>query len=230
MALHDGHRDRMRERFFQHGLETFNEIEALEMLLYYAVPRKDTNPLAHALLEHFGSLDFVLSATEEELCEVPGISKRTAALLMMVPQMARLSEEIRANKIVEIANSREAIQYLIPRFRYERDEMIVLLCLDSQNRITHTETVYRGTVNAVSFNVRRVVEIALKRKAVSVIVAHNHPDGPARQSREDDTATQQLYQALLAVGIKLYDHVIIAGDDYVSYRRSGAMDLFRYQY
>ena len=117
MALHDGHRDRMRERFFQHGLETFNEIEALEMLLYYAVPRKDTNPLAHALLEHFGSLDFVLSATEEELCEVPGISKRTAALLMMVPQMARLSEEIRANKIVEIANSREAIQYLIPRFR-----------------------------------------------------------------------------------------------------------------
>ena len=99
MGVHEGHRERMRERFFQHGLETFNEIEALEMLLYYAIPRKDTNPLAHALLDRFGSLDYVLSASEEELCEVPGISERTAALLMIVPQITQLSEVNRANRI-----------------------------------------------------------------------------------------------------------------------------------
>ena len=230
MGLHEGHRDRMRERFFSHGLETFNEIEALELLLYYAVPRKDTNPLAHALLDRFGSLDYVLSATEEELCEVPGISKRAAALLMMVPQMARLSEINRSNRIVEITNSKDAINYLIPYFRYNRDEMIVLLCLDSQKRISHTEILYRGIVNSVNFDVRKLVEVSLKRKAVSIIVAHNHPDGPARPSREDDTATQQIFNALRAVGIDLYDHVIISGDDYASYRRSGALDLFRYQY
>lgn len=230
MALHEGHRDRMRERFFSHGLETFNEIEALELLLYYAIPRKDTNPLAHALLDRFGSLDYVLSATEEELCEVPGISKRAAALLMMVPQMARLSEEIRANRIVEIKDSKDAINYLIPRFRYKRDEMMILLCLDAQKRIIHTEVLYKGIVNSVSFDMRKIVETALKRKAVSVIVAHNHPDGPASPSREDDSETQRIYQALKAVGITLYDHVIVAGDDYASYRRSGALDLFRYQY
>ncbi len=230
MGVHDGHRDRMRDRFFANGLGAFNEIEALELLLFYAVPRKDTNPLAHALLDRFGSLDYVLSATEEELCEVSGISRKTAALLMMVPQLARMAEVSRANRIVEIKSSMDAIQYLIPRFRYERDEVFILLCLDGQKRITHTETLYRGVVNAVNFDVRKVVETALKRKAVSVIVAHNHPDGPVRPSREDDTATQSIYRALLAVGITLYDHVIIAGDDYASYRRSGALDLFRYSY
>lgn len=230
MGVHDGHRDRIRDRFFANGLDAFNEIEALEFLLFYAIQRKDTNPLAHALLDRFGSLDYVLSATEEELCEVPGITKSTAALLMMVPQLARMAEVSRASRIVEISNSRDAIQYLIPRFRYVRDEMLILLCLDGQKRITHTEVLYRGVVNSVNFDVRKVVETAIKRKAVSVIVAHNHPDGPARPSREDDSATQTIFRALLNVGIKLYDHIIIAGDDYASYRQSGALELFRYGY
>lgn len=230
MGVHDGHRDRLRDRFFANGLDTFNEIEALELLLFYAIQRKDTNPLAHALLDRFGSLDYVLSASEDELCEVPGITKRTAALLMMVPQIARMAEISRVNRIVEIKNSRDAIQYLIPRFRYERDELFVLLCLDGQKRITHTEVLYRGVVNAVNFDVRKVVETALKRKADSVIVAHNHPDGPVMPSREDDAATQTIYRALLAVGIKLYDHIIVVGDDAASYRQSGALELFRYGY
>lgn len=230
MELHEGHRDRLRERFFTHGLETFNEIEALELLLYYAIPRKDTNPLAHALLEKFGSLDYVLSASEEKLCEVPGISKRAAALLMMVPQITRLSELKRYDHLLDVTNSRDVINYLIRYFRYERDEHLLMLCMDSQNRVTHREVLYKGIVNSVSFESRKIVEVALKRKAVSVVVAHNHPDGPAKASREDDNATQQIYNALMAVGIKLYDHVIIAGDDYVSYRRSGALDLYRYKY
>ncbi len=108
--------------------------------------------------------------------------------------------------------------------------MLILLCLDGQKRITHTEVLYRGVVNSVNFDVRKVVETAIKRKAVSVIVAHNHPDGPARPSREDDSATQTIFRALLNVGIKLYDHIIIAGDDYASYRQSGALELFRYGY
>ena len=230
MEVHEGHRDRLRERFFAHGLETFNEIEALELLLFYAIPRKDTNPLAHALLDRFGSLEYVLSASEEELCEVPGISKRAAALLMMVPQITRLSQLRRSERILNVTNSRDIINYLIPYFRYERDEMLIMLCMDAQNRVTHTDILYRGVVNSVSFDTRKIVEVALKRKAVSVVVAHNHPDGPAKSSWEDDSATQQIYNALGSVGIKLYDHVIIAGDDYVSYRRSGALDLFRYKY
>lgn len=230
MGIHDGHRERMRERFFQHGLENFNEIEALEMLLYYAIPRKDTNPIAHALLDRFGSLDEVLHATEEELCEVPQISRRTAALLRMVPQLVRLSEVSRASRITTIKNTEDAVNFLRPRFLGERDEIMVLVCLDAQNRVTYVETVSRGVVNAVLFDPRRVVETALKRKAVSVLIAHNHPDGPALPSHEDDNATGQIYRALQMVNITLYDHIVLAGEEYASYRRSGAMDLYRYQF
>lgn len=230
MGVHEGHRERMRERFFQHGLETFNEIEALEMLLYYAIPRKDTNPLAHALLDRFGSLDYVLSASEEELCEVPGISERTAALLMMVPQITQLSEINRANRIKDVTRTEDAVNFLIPRFRNQRREILLLLCLNSQKQITHVEVMNKGAVNYVTFDPRRVVEVALKRQAVSVILAHNHPDGPALPSKEDDSATSQVYRALNTVGINLYDHIIIAGEDYASYRRSGALDLYRYGY
>lgn len=230
MGVHEGHRERMRERFFQHGLETFNEIEALEMLLYYAIPRKDTNPLAHALLDRFGSLDYVLSASEEELCEVPGISERTAALLMMVPQITQLSEVNRANRIKDVTRTEDAVNFLIPRFRNQRREILLLLCLNSQKQITHVEVMNKGAVNYVTFDPRRVVEVALKRQAVSVIIAHNHPDGPALPSKEDDSATSQVYRALNTVGINLYDHIIIAGEDYASYRRSGALDLYRYGY
>lgn len=230
MGVHEGHRERMRERFFQHGLETFNEIEALEMLLYYAIPRKDTNPLAHALLDRFGSLDCVLSASEEELCEVPGISERTAALLMMVPQITQLSEVNRANRIKDVTRTEDAVNFLIPRFRNQRREILLLLCLNSQKQITHVEVMNKGAVNYVTFDPRRVVEVALKRQAVSVILAHNHPDGPALPSKEDDSATSQVYRALNTVGINLYDHIIIAGEDYASYRRSGALDLYRYGY
>ena len=225
MGVHEGHRERMRERFFQHGLETFNEIEALEMLLYYAIPRKDTNPLAHALLDRFGSLDYVLSASEEELCEVPGISERTAALLMMVPQITQLSEVNRANRIKDVTRTEDAVSFLIPRFRNQRREILLLLCLNSQKQITHVEVMNKGAVNYVTFDPRRVVEVALKRQAVSVIIAHNHPDGPALPSKEDDSATSQVYRALNTVGISLYDHIIIAVEDYASYRRSGALDL-----
>lgn len=230
MGIHDGHRDRMRERFFLHGLDSFNEIEALELLLYYAIPRKDTNPLAHALLDHFGSLDAVMLATKEELCEVPGISSNTACLLNLVPQLARMGEIQRTTRIKTIASTDDAVDFLMPRLRYERDEIMLMLCLDTQRRITHVEVISHGVVDAVSFDTRRVVEIALKRKAVSVIIAHNHPDGPARPSREDDTTTMMVYRALETVQIQLYDHIIIAGDQFVSYRRSGTLDLFRFKY
>ena len=230
MGIHEGHRDRMRSRFLQHGLDSFNEIEALELLLYYAVPRKDTNELAHALLDHFGSLYYVLSASVEELCEVPGIGRNTAVLLMMLPQIVRKSEIENADRVTEITCVEDAVKVLSPRLKNEEDEIMMLVCLDGKKRISHMEVVNHGIVNGVSVDVRRVVELALKHKAVYVIIAHNHPHGPAMPSREDDSTTSLIYNALNTVGISFYDHIIIAGDDYVSYRRSGTLDLYRYKY
>ena len=230
MGIHEGHRDRMRDRFLQYGLDSFNEIEALEMLLYYAVPRKDTNELAHALLDHFGSLYFVFSASVEELCEVPGISRNAAVLLMLAPQIVRKSEIGRASRVTTVNCVEDAVEVLSPRMKDEEDEIMMLVCLDGKKRISHMEVMSHGVVNGVSVDVRRVVELALKHKAVSVIIAHNHPHGPSMPSREDDTTTSLIYNALNTVGIKLYDHIIIAGDNYASYRRSGALDLYRFKY
>ena len=228
MSIHEGHRSRTRERFFQDGLDGFSEIEALELLLYYAIPRQDTNPLAHRLLDHFGNLDYVLGASEQELCEVPGVSKHTAALIMLVRQMTRRGEISRTANIKSIASVEEAAAFLVPRFHGEADEKLILLCLDCQMRITHCEVINHGVVNSVLFDLRKIVETALKRRADTVILAHNHPNGPLLASREDDDATSALYRALDTVHILLYDHLIVFKDQYISYRQSGAMDLFRY--
>ncbi len=229
MGVHDGHRERMRERFFQHGLQTFNEIEALEFLLFYAIPQKDTNPLAHALLDHFGTLDDVLNATEQQLCEVPGIGLRTAALLMLVPQMHRLSEVKKSQRIGEIKSTQDAINYLRPYFDGRKDEMLMFVCLDSTCKIISAEIISVGVVNRVRFDRRQLVEIALKRKATLVVLAHNHPDGDPTPSREDDAATSRLLHSLLDFNIELFDHVILSGEKSYSYRMKGTLSVFRRQ-
>ena len=230
MGVHNGHRDRMRERFFRNGLSTFNEIEALELLLYYAIPQRDTNPLSHALLDHFGSLFDVLNASEQELCEVPGVGVKTAALLKIVPEIARMSEIGQSQRLGKIERTEDAINFLRPYFRDLRMEMVLLVCLDSAKRIICTEELGRGTPSGVSFDIRQMVETVLKRKANSILIAHNHPDGQAMASHEDDSTTRSIFSVLQPLGIDLYDHIIMVGDSYVSYRRSGALDLFHYRY
>ena len=120
MGIHDGHRERMKERFKEHGLQSFSELNALELLLFYAIPRRDTNELAHALINRFGSLAGVFEASLHELCEVPGVGESTAQLIMLVPQITKLSMVTKANEIAYITNSDEAGKYFLPRFMFER--------------------------------------------------------------------------------------------------------------
>ena len=223
MGVHDGHRDRLRGSFLEHGLDTMNEINALELLLFYAIPRRDTNEIAHALLERFGSLYEVFQAGERDLCEVPGVGQNAAALIRLIPQIMRKSYLGRAEKTVQICTSRDAGEFFVPRFLYEEAEIAYMACLDSQKRVICCLEEGRGVVNTVTLIARRVVEDALKHKAVSVVLAHNHPDGIALPSVEDDYVTKQIQMALNTVGISLDDHIIVAGEDYVSYRDSGML-------
>ncbi len=228
MSVHDGHRDRMRGRFLEGGLDNFNELNALELLLFYCIPRRDTNVIAHALIDRFGSLSAVFEASEHELCEVPGIGENAAVLIRLVPQLMRKSAVSKTKAICAILSSEDAGNYLIPRFMYEQDEVVLLLCLDSQKRVICCSEMGRGVVNSVETSVRRMVETALKSRAASVILAHNHPDGLALPSVEDDAVTKRIYRALAMVGIPLVDHIIVAGEDYVSYSDSGLIGMFRY--
>ena len=225
MSVHDGHRERVRERFREQGLDGFNDITALELLLYYAVPRRDTNELAHALLDAFGSLDEVLNASEQELCSVPGVGVNTACLLRLVPQMMRKSAISRTKELKQIRNSRAASRYLIPRFMNERVESALLLSLDAQKRLIACDEVGRGVANATEVSVRRIVETALRRRASSVILAHNHPDGELMPSRDDDWITARAAKALDAVHIHLSDHIIVSGELYMSYCDTGGLTM-----
>ena len=228
MGVHDGHRDRLRESFDKYGLESFSDINALELLLFYAVPRRDTNPIAHELLDRFGSLDAVFSASERELTEVPGIGKHAASLIRLVPEILKKSQVSKASKATYIRSTSDAGKYLLPRFMNEKDEVLWMLCLDSKGEVICYLQMGHGTVNAVETNIRRIVETALKHKATRVVIAHNHPNGIALPSKEDEYFTKKLFDAFRILNIKLEDHIIVADKDYVSLADSGAISLCRY--
>ena len=226
MGIHDGHRERLRVNFIENGLDGFNELNSLELLLFYAIPRRDTNELAHRLLDRFGSLNGVFDASFYELMEVDGIGENAASLITLIPEIMRKSRISEVSDTKVITSSAAAGKYLVPRFLYQKIEILLLLCLDSQKRIISCVEVNRGVVNTVDANARRIVEMALKYRASSVIIAHNHPDGVAIPSREDDGTTQLIGRALASVGITLADHIIVAGESYASYADSGMMNLY----
>ncbi len=228
MGVHDGHRERLRENFIEKGgLSGFSDLSALELLLFYAIPRRDTNPIAHRLLEKFGSLHGIMTATEQELMEVDGVGESAAVLLRLVLQMARKCEISRTRDMRAILSSSDAGRYCMPRFMYEEDEVVLMLCLDGQRRVKKCVEVGRGMANAVESNLRLITETALRCKACSVVIAHNHPDGIALPSAEDNAATKQIIAALEPLGIEFIDHIIVAGEDFISYADSGMLPLLK---
>ena len=221
MGVHDGHRERLKARYLEHGLDNFNDINALELLLFYAIPRCDTNTIAHELLDRFGSLSAVLEANIEELQEVSGIGANASLLLSLIPQVSRRYLMDKRKPLKRIDSAAAAGAYFLPLFTYERDEILYMLCLDSKKCIICCITIARGVVNSVEANVRKMTELALRNKAASVIISHNHPRGSVKPSREDDFVTENLARALRAVGIELDDHIIVCGDSFSSYKESG---------
>ena len=222
MGIHDGHREKMRRRFLETGLGGFADHEALELLLYYAIPRRDTNPIAHALMERYGSLSAVLSAPVEDLEKVEGIGTSAAVLLSLV---SPLSKKARLSDVQEtILNSSEAAgAYLMERFSNENREMVYLLCLDRKGRLLACKHLTDGDVASANLNIRRVVEIALLSSASAIIMGHNHPSGVALPSKEDQSATRQVREALATIGVTLADHIVVADGDFVSMADSGLL-------
>ena len=214
--MHEGHRARVKKRFLEEGLDHFSDIQALELLLFYAIPRVDTNPIAHRLLDHFGSLSQVLEASPEELCKIPGVGENGALLLNLIPQMGRFYMTDRAKSATVLTSLEQCAEYLVPRFFGRKVETVFLLCLDAKCKVLCCKELGEGSVNSTGISIRRVVETALGVNASSVVLAHNHPSGLAVPSAEDIQTTRRIAMALQAVEISLVDHIIVADDDYVS--------------
>ena len=221
MSIHDGHRKRLRQRFLQEGLEHFTDVQVLELVLFYAISRQDTNPIAHALLDHFGSLSQVMDAPIEELCKVEGIGENTAAYLHLITQVGGCYLRDRAAKVNILPTMESCAAYLHPYFYGRSIEMVYLLCLDAKCKLLTCGKIAEGDVNSTSLSIRKIVETALLANASSVLLAHNHPGGMAIPSYEDIATTRNVVSALRAVEVRFVDHLIFCEDDYVSLVQSG---------
>ena len=219
--IHGGHRERLKNRFLEEGLEHFNEHQVLELLLFYCIPRQDTNPIAHALLEHFGSLSQVMEADPAELKKVAGMGEASATFLSLLNAFHRYYQVNRASSQIILHTMEECGRYMMPFFYGRRNETVYLLCMDAKCKVLCCKEVGEGSVNSAAVPIRRIVEMALGANATSVVLAHNHPSGYAIPSDEDYLTTRKLNAALAAVDILLADHLVVADDDFVSIRESG---------
>ncbi len=219
--LHAGHRQRMKDRYAETGLAGFSDHNVLEMLLFYAIPRKDTNLIAHELIKHFGSFDAVLEASREELMQVRGVSEHTATLISLVTQMNKRYLECKSIERKLIQNSDEAGRYFAAKFAYEVNESAFALMLDDKLRIITCQNISKGVINGTDIDIRLLCELALKFRASSVIVSHNHPSCVLMPSKEDEICTRSIKNALDVIGIRLLDHIIVAGGEYISLDKYG---------
>lgn len=219
-----GHRERLRKRFEKSGFDGFNDYEVLELMLTYAIPRKDTKDIAKNLLKRFKTLQGILSADIKELIKVEGLGKHSVIFLKVLSDFIKFYFEHQVEKAeLQFTTLEQVVTYLRGVIGNYRNEVVKVIYLNSNNNILFTELLSEGSLTESYLNPRRIVETALKYNSTSVIIAHNHPDGVAEPSEYDDIITKNLYEALKLVEIILQDHIIIADNSYYSYKQQGGL-------
>lgn len=226
-SIHEGHRERVKSRFLTCGLDSFQSHTVLELLLYYAIPLKDTNEIAHRLLQKFGSLSGTFDAPFEELVKVDGIGKSAATLIKLIPQLCRrYQEDLDRDKTV-IYSYDEAGKRLVNKFIGRQNEVVFLMLLDSKTRLLFCDIVGEGSVNSANIYVKKIVRLSVQYDASYAILSHNHPSGNCLPSKQDLSTTRWIYEALDTVEVRLIDHIIVSGNDYLSIAKSNLMpELF----
>ena len=207
---HQGHRQRMRERVQNYGLDSLADHEVLEYILYTTNAQRDTNEIAYNLLERFGDFASVLEASEEELCQVEGIGPNSARLLRAVLLVDRHYQNSRRRKVRQLASCSDVVDYCVPLFHGVNHEVVYMIGVDDGLKILQTVKLAEGVVNQVHIPIRKVVQTALSMGATGVILTHNHPAGVALPSHEDMLTTRSILDALKMVDVQLIDHVIVA--------------------
>lgn len=223
MSIHDGHRERLKRRFLDYGERVFDDHQLLELMLFYAVPQGDVNPLAHRLIDRFGSFAAVLDARPEELKKIKGVGDHTALFLSMFPQVLRRYMASKSGCEERVCSTADAGEYLLPYFFGARNETLFLLCLDAKGKVLSCRLLAEGSLDRVSLNARQVVETALEDRASAVILAHNHISGVATPSQADVALTLALRPLLKSLGVRLLDHLVVADGDFVSMVQSGLL-------
>ena len=215
-----GHRQRIKTKYGKSGLNGWLDYEVLELVLSYAIPRKDTKSIARELLLRFKSINGVLDADNRDLQSINGISKHTALFLNLLKDVSVLYMEERMFGRDLLSSPQVVYDYLKVSLKGLMDEGFKMLFLDNRNQLIAMETLKNGTVNQAIVFPRKIVERALYHNAVGVLVAHNHPSGSLEPSQEDQEVTKDIREALKTVDIALLDHIIIGGNEFFSFKEN----------
>lgn len=216
MSVHDNHRQRVKSRYETYGIDVFNEHQALELLLFYCIPRKDTNEIAHRLMNRFGSFGQVLDAPVKELEKVEGMGHNAALYLKLLRDAHRYYQLHKEKNEKILDNINACGEYLLDFFEGLNVETVYMLGLDAKCKVLCCREIGRGNVNSAAVSVRKIVDAALTENVTSVVLAHNHPSGCAIPSQEDILTTKRIANALKAIDVVLADHIVVCGSDFVS--------------
>lgn len=216
MNPHANHRARLRETFRKAGIDKIPDHNLLELLLFYSIPRKDTNELAHRLLSTFGSLDRVFNAPYERLLEVEGMGESSALLISLIPGLCRRYIESSTEKKINLSEPEKMTEYVASKFYGEKVEKFYMICLDATGNLINCCELASGTTGTVVVDKRLTLETAFRNSADTVVFAHNHPNGIAAPSKEDLNMTSDFSSLFRKVGIRLADHIIVGGADTIS--------------
>lgn len=224
MAIHHhtGHRSRLKKRFLNEGLDNFELHNVVELLLFYAMPQRDTNQLAHTLIEEFGSLSGILDAGPQQLMNITGVGEHTATLLSLIPQVCRRYYQEKADIPVPKDNYVDVLgRRLVAASVGRMVEVVYLFCFDNRMKELYYGVIGEGILDTVNVVTRKVAEIAIRTEATCIVLGHNHPTGFALPSAADRQNTLELRRMLAPLSIRLLDHIVVAGDDFVSMAQSG---------
>lgn len=212
--VHEGHRGRLKNKFLETGFQGFETHNILELLLFYSIPRKDTNEIAHNLLNRFGSLKDVFNADFEDLLTINGISENSATLIKMIPQIAKeyINDSFKEGEVFDTAN--KIGTYFVNKFLGERNEIVYAMLLTNNFELISVERLHEGTVNSAQVQIRKIVDKIIKRNASMVVLAHNHPNGSVCPSSDDIDTTANMMSLFSSLEINLIEHFIIAGKEY----------------
>ena len=217
--LYIGHRQRLKERFVRSEGADMADYEAVELLLTYAIPRRDVKPLAKALIKEFGSFAGVISAPMERLLEISGIKENSAVLIKFIEFASRKLSwlNLAFEDAPYITSTDSLIEFCRCSMGYSEVEVLRLIYVDTKLKVVGTEILQKGSVSSVNISPRDIVTKALKKNASGIIMVHNHPSGDPRPSKNDIEATKSVKQACDAVSIVLHEHIIITPSDFYSF-------------
>ena len=224
---HSGHRERLRDRVRKEGLKNFQDYQVLEYVLTFAIPYKDTNEIAHRLINKFGSFYGVLEADEEDIAIVEGMGNASAHFVANLRNIFHYYELDRSKMVSKIIGPGGAYNYIKPFLANKLVEEMYVVCLTPKSKIVSVEKISEGTANEANVNIRLIIDKMSRSKVSNIFVAHNHPKGKAVPSESDDKFTKALTTTLEISGSHMLDHIIIGeGDDYYSYRENNKIEEY----